>query len=241
MNRRLYAIHRWISALAFVQLALWTVSGTFFAISPIDRVRGRSAPNAHDPPIPAGVPVLAARDALGRAVSAGLAAPSALELRATPAGLFYVVRGGGRTMRLDAGTGADAPVSRAEAEETARRDQPGRPGVLGSTLIDSNAAIEYRAKPLPAWRVALADGAGTVIYVNAVTGDVTARRNDLWRAYDFLWSLHIMDYRGRDDFNHPLLVGAGLLALLTVVSGAVLWAIRFVRWWTRDRAAPAAA
>lgn len=228
MNRRLYAIHRWISALAFVQLAIWSVSGAFFAIAPTTRVRGR--PVAHELPIPVAAPILAPRDALERAAGSGLAGPSALELRAMPAGLFYVVRGAGRAVRLDAGTGTDAPVSRAEAEETARRDQPDRPAVLASTLITSDAHVEYRGKPLPAWRVALADGVGTVVYVDAVIGDVTARRNDLWRAYDFLWSLHIMDYGARDNVNHPLLVAAGLLAIFTVGSGAVLWAIRLARW-----------
>ncbi|HYU15827.1 MAG TPA: PepSY domain-containing protein, partial [Candidatus Acidoferrum sp.] len=100
---------------------------------------------------------------------------------------------------------------------------------------------EYRDKPLPAWQVRLRDRPGTVVYVDAITGDVTARRNDIWRWYDFLWSLHIMDYRGRDDFNHPLLIGAALLAVLTVLSGLTLWFIRLVRWpgrrRRRDRAA----
>jgi hypothetical protein len=131
MNRRLYAIHRWISALAFVQLAVWASSGTFFALAPVDRVRGRPVDHAHELPIPRGAPLLAARDALTRAEGSGLGAPSALELRSTPAGLYYVVRGDGGAVRLDAATGEPAPVSRVEAEETARRDQPGPPPVIG--------------------------------------------------------------------------------------------------------------
>ena len=230
MNRRLYAIHRWISALAFVQFAIWSLSGAFFAIAPLARVRGQPLDHAHELPIPVGAPILGPRDALEHAAKSGLTAPSELLLRATPAGIFYVVRGDGRAIRLDAGTGATAPVSGAEAEETARRDQPGRPAVLVSSLIASDAHIEYRGKPLPAWRVALADGAGTIVYVNAITGEVTARRNDVWRVYDFLWSLHIMKYRSRDNTNHPLLIGAALVALLTVGSGAILWTIRFARW-----------
>ena len=47
MNRRLYAIHRWISALAFVQLALWTISGSFFVLVPIARVHGDHGEGAH--------------------------------------------------------------------------------------------------------------------------------------------------------------------------------------------------
>ena len=89
---------------------------------------------------------------------------------------------------------------------------------------------------MPAYRVALADAEGTVIYVDALTGDVTARRNDRWRTYDFIWSLHIMDYRGREDFNHMLIRGAALLAMGTVMSGIILLTIRALRWLKRKRA-----
>jgi len=34
--------------------------------------------------------------------------------------------------------------------------------------------------------------------------------------------LHIMDYRNRIDFNHPLLVGAAILAISLTISGVVL-------------------
>ena len=64
---------------------------------------------------------------------------------------------------------------------------------------------------------------------------MTARRSDLWRTYDFLWSLHIMDYRGRESFHHPLLIVAASVGMLTVVSGAALWLVRLARRWQRPR------
>jgi uncharacterized iron-regulated membrane protein len=113
--------------------------------------------------------------------------------------------------------------------------------VRATTLVRDAAPIEYRGEceqgdcALPAYRVALADAAGTVVYVDATTGDVTARRNDLWRTYDFLWSLHIMDYRGRESFNHLLIHAAACLAMATVLSGIVLLCVRAARW-VRKRA-----
>jgi len=65
--------------------------------------------------------------------------------------------------------------------------------------------------------------------VDGVTGEVTARRNDTWRVYDFLWGLHIMDYRGREDFRHELLIVAAVVAVLTATSGLVLWIVRAAR------------
>jgi uncharacterized iron-regulated membrane protein len=79
----------------------------------------------------------------------------------------------------------------------------------------------------------LADAANTVVYVDATTGDVTARRNEDWRTYDFFWSLHIMDYRGREDFNHWLIRGAAMLAMGTVLTGTILLVVRASRWVRR--------
>ncbi len=236
MNRRLYAIHRWLSALAFVQLAVWTLSGLFFATVPLQRVRGNPVRGAHAVPIPNDVKMLAPTEAIECAVRYGLDRPSTLELRATPAGLFYIARSKEAVIRLDASSGAEARVSQGEAEEAARRDQPNRTGVAAATLIAAEPSFEYRQKPLPAWRVALADDAGTVVYVDAMTGDVTARRNDLWRWYDWLWALHIMDYQNRESFNHPLLIGAAALAVSTIASGVVLWIVRLARWLRRGGA-----
>jgi uncharacterized iron-regulated membrane protein len=77
------------------------------------------------------------------------------------------------------------------------------------------------------------DGRGTAVYVDALTGEVTARRSDLWRIYDFLWSLHIMDYRERESFNHPLLVAMAGVGLVTVLTGSALWILRLARWLRR--------
>lgn len=233
MNRTLYALHRWVAAAAFLQLALWTLSGCFFAVVPITTVRGGFVAGAHEaliegPVLPIPVILATLRDQ---------GAPTSLELRGTPSGPFYVARIAGVIVRVDARTGGVAPVEQAEAEGIARRDQSASPGVRSASLL-SEGTVEYRGKSLPAWRVALDDAAGTVVYVDARTGDVTARRNDTWRIYDFLWSLHIMDYRDRESFNHPLIMAASALAVATVWSGLVLWIARAWRAVRRGRDQP---
>jgi len=64
--------------------------------------------------------------------------------------------------------------------------------------------------------------------VSPLSGKVVARRSATWRVYDFLWSLHIMDYRDRDDFNNWLVVIAAAVALAMTVSGMVILAYRFL-------------
>lgn len=238
MNRRLYALHRWISAVALAQLAIWVVSGFFFAAMPMKRVKGTPVEGANTSPLTnddALVPPSAVVGKLGRSGTI-----SKLELVGTPRGPFYRGKVGDGRFRVDARTGEDRGVDEGEAREIAQRDQPGSPAVRDVSLIERDAHVEYRDRPLPAWRVRLDDDAGTVVYVDAITGEVTARRNDVWRVYDFLWSLHIMDYRERERFNHPLLVIAASLGVLTVFTGTVLWATRLVRWRKRRATRPSA-
>ena len=237
MNRRLYALHRWISALALVQLTIWLGSGLFFAAFPIERVRGSGAHTVVERLSPDdGVGVLSPPTALVIAENAGLTSVRTLELRPGGRGPVYVARGSSSDyrVRLDARTGALAPVDRDEAERTAAADQGGRAGVRDAQLFEREPPLEYRDKPLPAWKVSLEDDARTAVWIDGWTGEVTARRGDLWRTYDFLWSLHIMDYRGRESFHHPLLIGMASLGLLTVLSGGALWLVRISRRWRRE-------
>jgi len=88
----------------------------------------------------------------------------------------------------------------------------------------SEESAEYKGM-LPAWRVQFAQG-GLSVYVSADTGAVTARRSNLWRIYDTLWALHIMDWRDHENFNHPLIIITALITLLSVVAGVVLLPFR---------------
>lgn len=230
MNRRLYMVHRWLSAIALVQLAAWVTSGLFFAVVPEARVKGSPVGRAHAAPL-VDADIVPAAAVLAKLAPFG--SVERLELVGMSEGPVYRASVGDRRFRFDARTGEERPVDEREARATASRDQPGSPRVKEAVRLEKNPDVEYRGKPLPAWRVVLDDGAGTVVYVDAVTGEVTARRNDVWRIYDLLWSLHIMDYRERESFRHPLLATAASLGLLTVLSGVVLWIVRARRWWGR--------
>lgn len=231
MNRRLYAIHRWLSLIALAQLAIWATSGFFFAVVPDKQLKGAPIAGVHAAPVSADAELVSPTSIVAKVTAVGRV--EKIELAGTPEGPFYRVKVGDRRFRFDARTGNERPVDEAEARVIARRDQPNGPAVLSVTRVERDPHIEYRGKPLPAWRVVLDDGAGTVVYVDAITGEVTARRNDVWRVYDFLWGLHLMDYGQRETRSHPLLAIAAFIGILTVFSGTVLWAVRVVRRFRR--------
>jgi len=121
---------------------------------------------------------------------------------------------------------ARSTVDQGEAEVIARQAYALDTPIADVTLVtETTSGSEYRERPLPAYRVTFDDPLGTRLYVSVERGLVTARRNDRWRLFDFLWMLHIMDYQNRDNFNTVLLQAVSALGLVTVLSGFGLAAV----------------
>lgn len=72
----------------------------------------------------------------------------------------------------------------------------------------------------PAWQVMFDDDAR--FYIDADTGELLSVRTKFWRAFDFMWGLHIMDLQTREDTSHPILIGSAVLALLGSILGFVM-------------------
>jgi hypothetical protein len=224
-------IHKWLALLIGVQILFWFVSGLFFAVYPIERVRSehRIAEHAAAP--------LTAEEMRAPAEIASL-------LRAAPVKLTYARDVLGRpvaTAEFTQGSPAlidlaamrvVSPLSAGDAEAVARAYVADAPAVRATTRV-TEGSPEYRGA-LPAWRVAFEDAEGLAVYVAADTGQVTARRSDLWRVYDALWALHIMDWRDHENFNTGLLILATALALIVTLAGFVL--IPYRMGWVKRRA-----
>jgi len=218
--------HKWLALVVGLQVLAWALSGLFMSVVPIEQVRGehlrRTMPPADLSPW------------LGRVVVPTASGPvPSLELvvvEGQPVWLVGAGHGPERQLRrVDALTGRDLPVLDAAAvRRLALLDYAGPGRMTAVRMLQEAAPVEYRG-PLPVWQVTFDDPDGTRLYLAADSGKVVARRTGTWRLYDFLWSLHIMDYREHEDFNHPLLVVFAAGLLLLTLSGAVLVWKRFGR------------
>lgn len=211
-------LHKWAALVVGIQLLLWVAGGLVMSLSDIDEVHGdlTKAPIEPKPLVGDG---LVALESIFDRVSNPIA-----ELRLStgfsgPQYRLTDIHGG--VHRFDARTGK--PLGAIDADQAlavAAANYSGNGVGRSPTRVNRNST-EYRGR-LPAWRVDFDDEAATTLYVAADDGEVVARRNRIWRIYDFAWMLHIMDYREREDFNHPLLVSASVLALLVALSGVYL-------------------
>jgi uncharacterized iron-regulated membrane protein len=226
-------VHKWLALLMAIQILFWFVSGLFFAAVPIETVRSEQTIAEQSPPP---VDLDAAAAGLARLAGAGIAPGQRIEVRTLLRQPVALVGGGEARPRLyDLTSGRIlSPVPVELAARIAEADNEGDARAIRVEAV-SEASPEYRGA-LPAWRVTFEGG--LALYVAQDSGAVTARRSTLWRVYDFLWGLHIMDWRGHEDFNSPLLVVATALGLIVIVSGMIMFPSRlgFTAWLRRRRA-----
>lgn len=224
-------VHKWLALLMAIQILFWFVSGLFFAIAPIEQVRSEHM-KAAAPASP--IPVAVAAAGLQRI--GGVEAGERIEVRsmlARPVALVTSHEGRPRLYDLTSGERI-SPIPAPLAVRIAEADYIGDRRAARVSLVTEESP-EYRAA-LPAWRIDFDDGANRALYVAQDTGVVTARRSTLWRVFDFLWGLHIMDFKNHEDFNTPLLIGATALSLAMIVAGIILFPSRLgYNAWKRRR------
>lgn len=216
-------IHLWVGLLLGVQFLLWMLSGVVMSWFHITLVRGET--NAFSSP-PRELIVSTYASPGGAIVQVDGA--NSLELRTFLDRAVYEVRSPNGSALFDASTGEKlSPIPEETARAVAERDYLGEGELEQITLMD-NPPHEYRGTP-PVWRADFDDPLHTRLYISPDTGAVEARRNDIWRIYDFFWMLHIMDYGEREDFNNPLLRAASAVGLIFALSGLVMLVFRSSR------------
>lgn len=213
--------HRVLALIVGVQALLWMASGLYMTAISIDVIHGDHLAHTHRP-------ALAAVGPLKAPAAVGIAPDEALRLKQWQGRPVYEVGKGPKARLIDARTGAVlSPLTRATAQSIAQALYQGD-GAVESVRWLTAAPQEVGTRPVPMWQVRFADGVATALYISPFTGERLATRHTLWRAFDVMWMLHIMDYRTREDIGNPLLRIAAGLGLLLTLAGLVLsfWALR---------------
>ena len=192
-------LHRYLSIFVSIQLLLWTISGIYFAYNKIELVRGEQ----YRLPLKIEYRIFERLDQMimeknDNGIKSYLSHPDGLNI---------------------------GPISSEEAIKIATEKTSLNP-IEAELLTKANRGAEYRGRNLPIYRVTTDSQDGVNIYINPMTGSVSAIRSDSWRLWDLFWALHIMDYQDRDNINNLLLKILSILALVTSMSGIALFFIK---------------
>jgi uncharacterized iron-regulated membrane protein len=219
-------LHKWVAIIVGVQVLLWCVSGAMFAWLDHHEVRGMHLVESPPPQVvPAGLALAEPR---------ALDADGAHEIRLRTVGdrwVYRVVSEGGARL-FDAVSGASVEIDEATARRIAVALYAGD-GRLVAVNRHGEATLETR-KHGAAWAATFDDEIGTTLWLSADDGRLLETRTDAWRLFDVFWMLHTMDYEGRDDFNHPLVILFASTSLWVALTG--FWLV--LRVFRKPRPAP---
>lgn len=108
-------------------------------------------------------------------------------------------------------------------------------GVISDVeLLENDPPGEARSFPVPLWRVNFDDAWGSSFYIDPQSGRFINRRHTLWRVFDFMFMLHVMDYEAREDVNNTLLRIFSVAGVVLGLSGVWLLFYSFNRRQARD-------
>jgi hypothetical protein len=213
-----------------VQAMIWTLTGLYMTVVHIDIIHGdHFIRQAEAKPV--------RLSEIVSPVEVAKAAPDAQQVRlAWPLGRpVYIAGTSAGELLFDARSGRRlAPPSRDDIRRLAEHWFTGPERLIGLELI-TKIPGEIRGREPPLWRAEFDGWNKPTLYLSPATGQLVSRRHELWRIFDFLWMLHIMDYETRDNVNNWLLRAFTLLAFTTVLSGA--WLLWFAFPWKRRKAA----
>jgi hypothetical protein len=216
--------HKWFALIVAIQAVLWTLSGVYMTVVHIDIIHGDRLVKT-----PAAAPI--ALSGLVEPASLAGAVPGfrSAELQSQLGRPVYVVQTETGPELFDARSGAKlSPLGEADARRRAQALFAEDGAIVSSELL-TKALLEIQTRPVPIWRVEFEGAWRPTFYISPQTGQLVSRRSDLWRTFDFVWMLHIMDYDDRQDVNNLLIRVFTWLGVASAATGGWLLLYSFRR------------
>ena len=205
-------IHKYLSLFISLQLLLWTASGIYFAYNKIENVRGEQYREQTSFSVDLGKINFEVEDI------STLSFANRLNER------VVVIRDTQGKKYFDFDGNLIDKISFEEALKVVKTKTNLSP-LSVEEVTEPKKRAEYRGRDLPIYRVVSTNKQNEEInvYVNPYSGDISAVRSTQWRIWDLLWGFHIMDWQDRDNIGNIFLKIFSVLALLSAITGIVLF------------------
>ena len=212
MNFLVRKIHKYLSFFISLQLLLWTVSGIYFAFNKIELVRGEQY-----------------RKQVEQSINLGdfdfeIPNTTDVSIQKRLGENIAVIKVDGTTKYLNRSGESISKLTESEAMNLVISNTSLSP-VLVEEIVNERSGSEYRGRSLPIYKVESKTNKDLDInvYLNVYSGEVLAIRSNQWRIWDLMWGLHIMDWKERDNISNILLKIFSILALVSSVTGVMLF------------------
>lgn len=210
---RIRKIHKWLSFIIGIQLVIWMLSGLYMASIDIDVIHGDHL--SKSPAQPIDYQQLSALPTQYQDLSEVRLTTQA----STP---VYLINSLTQQVAINALTGKLITVDQSYIQTRALETYTQQGSILSISLLPQYPS-ELGGRKKPIWQVVFDDAFSPTLYFSASSGEFVRARSDLWRIFDLMWVLHIMDYDEGENVNNLLLTFASFVALFAACSG--LWLI----------------
>jgi len=225
------SVHKWLALFVGLQLLVWAITGFYMVAIDLDFIHGDPLVRNLRTPVGSTQGVLPVAQIAAQYPEISLVALHSLPVLSTP---VYELTAAGRRVLVDATSGQQlSPLSSGMIRQLARSYYAGTGQLSAVQLLEHEVPMEVRGRAAPLWRADFDDWLETTLYLHPDTGALVARRHRLWRWYDFLWMLHIMDYGEREAPTGVVPRVATVLGAVTIASG--VWLLYFSFWRPRMR------
>ncbi|MDA7710423.1 hypothetical protein N9I79_02750 [Gammaproteobacteria bacterium] len=212
MNFLVRKIHKYLSFFISLQLLLWTVSGIYFAFNKIELVRGEQYLNHVETNFD-----------LSK-LNIEIEKAKAVEFKKRLGQEIVIIKTKDTTKYLNM-TGQ--PLKKISMEDAMNSVSSQTILIPFATeeVVNEKSGSEYRGRSLPIYRVKSKNekGAELNVYINIYSAEVVAIRSNKWKIWDLMWGFHIMDWKERDNIDNLLLKIFSILALVSSVTGIMLF------------------
>ena len=212
MNFVVRKVHKYLSFFISIQLLLWTISGIYFAFNKIELVRGEQYLKQVEQSINLSEFNFTIANASNINITKRL--NENIIVAQVDSNAQYLNKSGRPLKKLSTEEAMNSVMSQTTLSP-----------YLVEEVSDSEAGSEYRGRPLPIYRVKSKTYQGKDInaYLNVYSGEVIAIRSNQWRIWDLMWGFHIMDWKERDNIDNLLLKIFSILALVSSLTGIMLF------------------
>ncbi|GBL04310.1 hypothetical protein KUL10_16160 [Glaciecola sp. KUL10] len=223
MNKTIFKkarkLHKWLGLILGIQVFFWIAGGLIMSAIPLEKVHGKHLANKV---INNNIGASEYRYSLDKLIGQideqiiEIKFSSVLELP------VYIIQTHSNRQLFNAQTGdvLDA-ISQTQIRALAKQHYLGQGKLEKISLLNDIPMEASRAKN-SVWQLIYDDTWSTTLYFDPVSAELVSIRSDIWRLFDFVWMLHIMDYDEREDFNNPLLIAFSASALLFTLSGMLM-------------------
>ncbi|MGS2719812.1 PepSY domain-containing protein [Paraglaciecola aestuariivivens] len=228
MIKTIRKYHKWLMAFVGLQFLIWSVTGLYMVSLNIHFIHGENLAQHQQQKLN-----LAEVHYSINALLADFPGATGIKLTSLMGQPVYRFNLAGQGKQLiDASTGKPlGKVDQNQAKQIAQYYYTGNQEIQSIKLMTKmqDMPAELSPRHLPFWQVTFADFANPTFYIQQDSGAIVTKRHDYWRAFDWMWRFHIMDYDDGENVANWFLLVIACLALLAALAGVILTYFRVVK------------